>query len=84
MRICVVSTCNYYVSVTSNYFTNVWSNCPVSNVEYVHRLVNATYDRRADVLSIAIRGGEPKYVVVGRGTFAVFAEQWHLVHRPRS
>jgi uncharacterized protein YuzE len=34
------------------------------------------YDRRADVLSITIREGEPKYVVVvGRGTFVIFADE---------
>jgi len=32
------------------------------------------YDRRADVLSIALREGEPKYVATGRGTFAIFAD----------
>jgi len=63
-----------YVTVATNYFTNKWSNCPVVNVEYVHRSVDATYDRRADVLSVTIRDGEPKYVVVGRGIFAVFAD----------
>ena len=36
--------------------------------------VQAYYDRRADVLSIAVRDGEPKYVVVGRGTFVIFAD----------
>ena len=63
-----------YVTVATNYFTNRWSNCQVVNVEYVHRSVNATYDRRADVLSITIREGEPKYVVVGRGTLVMFAD----------
>lgn len=63
-----------YVTVATNYFTGMWSNCPVVNVEYVHCSVDATYDRRADVLSITVREGEPKYVVVGRGTFAVFAD----------
>ena len=63
-----------YAVVSTNYFTNRWSNCPVVNDEYVYRSVNATYDRRADVLSITIREGEPKYVVVGRGAFAMFAE----------
>jgi len=36
--------------------------------------VKAYYDGRADVLSITMRDGEPKYVVVGRGTFVVFAD----------
>jgi hypothetical protein len=35
----------------------------------------AYYDRRADVLSIDIRdGGEPRHVVVGRGTFVIYAD----------
>ncbi len=34
----------------------------------------AYYDRRADVLSVTIREGEPKYVV-GRGTFVIFADR---------
>jgi hypothetical protein len=33
------------------------------------------YDRRADVLSVTMREGEPKYVVVGRGTFVIFADE---------
>jgi len=69
-----VQPSNYYVSTATNYFTNMWSNCPVVNVEYVHHSLNATYDRRADVLSVTIREGESKYVVVGRGTFVVFAD----------
>jgi len=76
MCICMVYvTCNYYVSVASNCFTNVWNNCLATNVEYVHRFLEATYDRRADVLSVAMREGEPKYVVVGRGTFVIFADE---------
>jgi hypothetical protein len=39
----------------------------------VHR-VEVIYDTRADVLSIRLRDGEPKYVLVGRGTFVVFAD----------
>jgi len=38
-------------------------------------LPRAYYDRRADVLSAAVREGEPKYVVVGRGTFVIFADE---------
>jgi len=35
----------------------------------------AYYDRRTDVLSIDIRDGrEPRHVVVGRGTFVIFAD----------
>jgi hypothetical protein len=37
--------------------------------------VQAHYDRRADVLSITVREGRPKYVVVGRGTFVIFADE---------
>jgi uncharacterized protein YuzE len=36
--------------------------------------MDATYDRRADVLSVRMRKGEPKHVVVGRGTFVIFAD----------
>jgi hypothetical protein len=36
--------------------------------------ISAHYDRRADVLSITMRDGGPKYVVVGRGTFVIFAD----------
>jgi len=36
--------------------------------------MDATYDRRADVLSVKARNGQPKYVVVGRGTFVIFAD----------
>jgi hypothetical protein len=34
----------------------------------------AHYDKRADVLSVTMREGEPKYVIVGRGAFAIFAD----------
>jgi len=34
----------------------------------------AYYDRRADVLSVAIRSGEPKHVVVVRGTAVIYAD----------
>ncbi len=37
--------------------------------------LQAYYDRRADVLSVTMREGEPKYVVVGRGTFVIFADE---------
>jgi hypothetical protein len=36
--------------------------------------MDATYDSRADVLAVRTRKGEPKYVVVGRGTFVIFAD----------
>lgn len=35
----------------------------------------AYYDRKADILSIATREGKLKYVVVGRGTFVIFADE---------
>jgi hypothetical protein len=37
--------------------------------------MNASYDSRADVLAIRMRMGEPRYVVVGRGTFVIFADE---------
>jgi hypothetical protein len=37
--------------------------------------LRAYYDRKADVLSAAVREGKPKYVVVGRGTFVVFTDE---------
>jgi uncharacterized protein YuzE len=36
--------------------------------------MDASYDSRADVLALRTRDGEPKYVVVGRGTFVIFAD----------
>jgi hypothetical protein len=42
---------------------------------FISQPPRAYYDRRADVLSITIREGEPKYVVVGRGTFVIFADE---------
>jgi len=57
-----------------------WSNVigePIS-VEpsiFISQSPRAYYDRRADVLSITLREGEPKYVVVGRGTFVIFADE---------
>jgi hypothetical protein len=37
--------------------------------------VQAYYDRRSDILSVVAREGRPKYVVVGRGTFVIFADE---------
>jgi len=34
----------------------------------------AYYDRRADVLSVTIRSGEPKHVVAVRGTAVIYAD----------
>jgi hypothetical protein len=42
---------------------------------FVSQSLRAYYDRRADVLSITLREGEPKYVVVGRGTFVIFGDE---------
>jgi hypothetical protein len=36
--------------------------------------VDVSYDPRADVLAVRARGGEPKYVLVVRGTFVIFAD----------
>ena len=36
--------------------------------------MHATYDRRADVLSIKARDVQPKYVAIGRVTFATFTD----------
>ena len=36
--------------------------------------MDATYDKRADILSIKARDGQQKYVVVGRSTFVIFAD----------
>ena len=37
--------------------------------------MDATYDSRADVLAIRMRKGDPKHVVVGKGTFVIFADE---------
>ena len=42
---------------------------------FISQPPRAYYDRRADVLSVTMREGEPKYVVVGRGTFVIFADE---------
>jgi hypothetical protein len=67
--------------VITNYISRCcfgeWSNATVGSSEhFIHpsSQVKAYYDRRADVLSVTMRDGEPKYVVVGRGTFAIFAD----------
>jgi hypothetical protein len=36
--------------------------------------MDASYDVRTDVLAVRTREGEPKYVIVGRGTFVIFAD----------
>ena len=42
---------------------------------FISQSPRAYYDRRADVLTVAMREGEPRYVVVGRGTFVIFADE---------
>jgi len=46
-----------------------------SNSAHTCPPLQAYYDRKADILSTAAREGEPKYVVVGRGTFVIFADE---------
>jgi hypothetical protein len=55
--------------------SNVWSNAEPTTVFAAFNAPRAYYDRRADVLSVTMREGEPKYVVVGRGTFVIFADE---------
>jgi hypothetical protein len=55
--------------------SNIWSNAFGEPMAFVtSNSPRAYYDRRADVLSITLREGEPRYVVVGRGTFVIFAD----------
>jgi hypothetical protein len=57
--------------------SNVWSNAagePITGLA-TFTAPRAYYDRMADVLSVTMREGEPKYVVVGRGTFVIFADE---------
>jgi uncharacterized protein YuzE len=42
---------------------------------FISQPPRAYYDRKADILSITLQEGEPKYVVVGRGTFVIFADE---------
>ena len=52
-----------------------WTNA-VGSVEVpAFRRVETRYDRRADVLSIRLRDDGPKYVVVNRGTFMLYADE---------
>lgn len=39
------------------------------------RTASATYDRVAEVLSVKIRNGEPKYVITGSGTIVIYADE---------
>ena len=57
--------------------SDVWSNAvgePITGF-VAFTAPQAYYDRRADVLAVTMREGEPKYVVVGRGTFVIFADE---------
>ncbi len=57
--------------------SNVWSNAvgePITGFT-AFTAPRAYYDRRSDVLSVTMRESEPKYVVVGRGTFTIFADE---------
>jgi uncharacterized protein YuzE len=40
----------------------------------VSKATRAYYDRKADVLSIDIRSGEPRHVAVVRGTVVIYAD----------
>ena len=70
---------SYIAGTATNYISRccfgVWTNAVGSSEHFSAGVqINAHYDRRADALSISMRDGEPKYVVVGRGTFVVFAD----------
>jgi len=74
-----------YITTSRNAYANEWSNAiaePIrieaSAVIGQLQQVQAHYDRAVDVLSITVRQGEPKYVVVGRGTVAIFADEWGI------
>jgi hypothetical protein len=73
---------NYVATVFRNDRMNSseWSNVigePISGEPpvFISQPLRTYYDRRADVLSVTMREGEPKYVVVGRGTFVIFADE---------
>ncbi len=57
--------------------SNVWSSVIGEHaIRFITSAVShAHYDKKADVLSVTMREGEPKHVVVGRGTFAIFADE---------
>ncbi len=53
---------------------NVWGNV-IHAIKFTSFAVSHAYhDKKADVLSVTMREGEPKYVV-GRGTFVIFADE---------
>jgi len=70
-----------FVATSRNAYANEWSNAIAEPIRIEASAavgkpqpVQAHYDRAVDVLSITVRQGEPKYVVVGRGTVAIFAD----------
>jgi len=70
-----------FTATSRNAYTNEWSNAiaePIrieaSAAACQPQQVQAHYDRAVDVLSITVRQGEPEYVVVGRGTVVIFAD----------
>jgi len=80
-----------FIVTARNAYTNEWSNAiaePIRiesqaavgqpNHDCQPQQVQAHYDREVDVLSITVRQGEPKYVVVGRGTVVIFADEWGI------
>jgi hypothetical protein len=74
-----------YITTSRNAYANEWSNAIAEPIRIEAsaaigqpQQVQAHYDRAVDVLSITVRQGEPKYVVVGRGTVAIFADEWGI------
>jgi len=65
-----------FISVARNdkLGSNEWRNIPDEPWMQFAYSPQAYYDRRADVLSITLRKGRAKYVVVGRGVFVVYAD----------
>jgi len=65
------------VNVAWNYVPVVtqWASTAAGVNVPALRQVAARHDKRADVLSIRLRDGDPKYVVVGRGTFVLYADE---------
>lgn len=58
---------------------NIVSNAPPPPTEPAGRQAPACtadvwYDRRAEALGLRLRSGEPRRVLVGRGTFVIYAD----------
>jgi len=68
---------SYVAATTTNSISccchGEWKNIVGDTERFTYQAL-AYYDRRADVLSVSMRQGEPKYVVVGRGSFVIFAD----------